>query len=393
MTPLTPTPTMPLTPWSIIAGTDPVEIDGAGDERSKGLIRATGRPRVAVRNARASGPGFAAFSRVAEVIVERVRTTGVAWILDYADVVRFRDVVVADVGSKAKPAAALNGRFRQFREVDVDTLTIRNVGGDGLHLPGGWTAAGDVRTATPVTGRLRHVTIADVTDTSAHSDAFQLAGASRDLRLENWVVRRAPSALQVTPAQNDANDPGTGSGQSVGLGAHVRLVLSGMLLEDAGPARIFNAPELTIEDVIQAGHGTVALRATQGVVATAAARWAVPHPESDWTTVRVFRRCRIGRLILDPAVRFLTDDGDAGYDRRSFYGCAVGRIDTPDGARHPREATIRTLLEAPDPGEEPPPPDPPAPVPPVDWEARARAAEDRLARVAAVSAELAGIVA
>jgi hypothetical protein len=350
---------------TINAGTAPVTIHGhdTGTTTTRGLVRAAGRPAVTVHNITATGPGFAAFQTVNDVTATRVDTTGVGWVIDYARTLTLRDVAITGVGTPAAPAAAINGRYRQWEHVDLERLTIADIAGDGLHFPGGITTDAGRRTAPPVTGSLRDVHIVRITDTTAHSDAIQLAGASEDFLLEDLVIHTAPSALQITPAQNHANRPGTGSGESTGLGAHHRLRLHRCTLTNAGPARIFNAPDLELDDVVQTGRGTVDIRRTQLAAPTDAQPWIVQHPPEDWTTIRVFRKCRIDRLLLDANLDIDPDPARVG-------GNKIGRIELPDGGAHPNETKLRALLERPLKEEEPVVPDPPAdpvqPVPPTD---------------------------
>lgn len=336
-----------------------------------------------MHSVKATGPGFAYFQQVDEVVVCDTNTTGVAWVLDDVERLRLGGFTIGGVGTSAKPAAAINGRGKPWRRVEIDDGQVGVTGeifGDGINFATGWVQLDDgTRSAVPVTGWIRNVTFAQIRENSSHPDCIQLAGASVDFMIADTTFRgepsRAlPSALQITPLQNHANDPGTGSGQSVGIGFHEHLSLTNVILADAGACRIFCAPSLTLESVTQTGHGTVDLRAAQGVVATPSAPWAVPHPRAHWTTVSRMVDCRINHLILDPDVIL----GTPASIPLDFHSNVIGRLDTPDGTPHPAEKTIRALLEREPPAPAPPPVDPP---PPVDWEARATRAEERLARI------------
>src|SRR3954453_15102135 len=133
----------------VTPGPDDVLIDGAVTPptvATRGLCRVSGRPRVEMHSVKATGPGFAYFQQVGEIDVFDANTTGVAWVLDDVETGRLNLFTVGGVGTAAKPAAAINGRGKPWRRVEIDDGQIGVTGeifGPGINFVTVWAPPAD----------------------------------------------------------------------------------------------------------------------------------------------------------------------------------------------------------------------------------------------------------
>lgn len=277
------------------------------------------------------------FVRAKEAVIRDLKRTGTAFLVDYGvDVLR---IVRSDLGKPGPGAALINGRYGGFKRVEIQESSLHDSDSDLLHFGAGYYKEGNSWILPPVTGYIKDTIFQGVTEGAhkPHADAVQVATSSQDLLWERVTFKGTRSSYQVTPLQNGAKRPGTGSGESTGYGVHRHMILREVTLDNAGTARFFNCPDLELYRVIQFGRGVFDIRFSQ-IEKPIPGKPFRKHPDADKTRRVSMRECSIERMALDPQVVF--DEARCGNNK-------IKTLVDPVGKPFPRDAEnrVRKILE------------------------------------------------